>query len=196
MIDAKVSLTAYESCVNAETDASRELALKRHLDSVRSHIKTLSGKNYQQLYGLQSLDFVFMFIPVEPAFMVAISHDSELWHDAWSKNVILVSPSTLLFVVRTVAHLWRQEQQSRNAQEIANRGGELYDKLVGFVEEFEAVGRRLVQVKESYDVAHKKLSSGRGNAIRQAEQLRQLGVKPTKALPMPIVDLALDEALE
>ena len=103
--------------------------------------------------------------------------------------MILVSPSTLLFVVRTVAHLWRQEQQSRNAQEIANRGGELYDKAVG-------VGRRLVQVKESYDVAHKKLSSGRGNAIRQAEQLRQLGVKPTKALPMPIVDLALDEALE
>ncbi|MDO8349846.1 MAG: DNA recombination protein RmuC, partial [Gallionella sp.] len=140
IVDAKVSLNAYEEHANAETDHQRDAAMKRHLDSVRAHIRDLSGKNYQQLYDLKSLDFVLMFIPVEPAFMLAISHDSELWQDAWKKNVLLVSPSTLLFVVRTVAHLWRQEQQNRNAQEIATRGAELYDKLAGFVEDLDKLG--------------------------------------------------------
>ena len=124
VVDAKVSLKAYEEYANAESDHQRDSAMKRHLDSMRGHIKELSVKNYQQLYGLKSLDFVLMFIPIEPAFMLAIAHDSELWQDAWKKNVLLVSPSTLLFVLRTVAHLWRQEQQNRNAQEIANRGAE------------------------------------------------------------------------
>ncbi len=193
IIDAKVSLTAYAEYANAETDLERDVALKRHLDSVRAHIKGLSEKNYQQLYGLQSLDFVFMFIPVEPAFMLAISHDSNLWQEAWKKNVLLVSPSTLLFVVRTVAHLWRQEDQSRNAQDIASRGAALYDKLVGFVEDLDEIGMRLNQAKDTYDKAYGKFKSGTGNVIRQAEMLRGLGVKPTKHLPKNLLDAALDE---
>ncbi len=195
IVDAKVSLTAYEEHVNAETEHQREAAVRRHLDSVRTHVRELSEKNYQQLYGLQSLDFVLMFIPVEPAFMLAISQDSELWQEAWKKNVLLVSPSTLLFVVRTVAHLWRQEQQNRNAQEIASRGAELYDKLAGFVGDMETLGERLDQAKRAYDGALNKLSSGRGNVIRQAEMLKELGVKPSKHLPRNLIDAAVDEPL-
>ena len=193
IIDAKVSLTAYEEHANAETEHQRDAAMKRHLESVRTHIKGLSEKNYQQLYGLQSLDFVLMFIPVEPAFMLAISHDSDLWQDAWKKNVLLVSPSTLLFVVRTVAHLWRQEQQNRNAQDIASRGAELYDKLVGFVEDLDSLGSKLKQAQTAYDGAYNKFAGGRGNVIRQAEMLKGLGVKPTKQLPRHLIDSALDE---
>ncbi|WP_244861024.1 DNA recombination protein RmuC [Aromatoleum petrolei] len=192
VVDAKVSLTAYEDYVTAEDEGERNAAAKRHLDSVRAHIKGLSERNYQDLYGLKSLDFVLMFVPVEPAFMLAVTHDRELFMDAWQKNVLLVSPSTLLFVVRTVAHLWRQEAQNRNAQDIAKRGAELYDKLVGFVEDLESVGNRLEQAQKAYHAAHNKLASGRGNVIRQAEMLKQLGVKPTKALPGAMVEAATD----
>lgn len=196
VVDAKVSLIAYEDFASAEEDGDRQGATKRHLDSVRAHIKGLSDKNYQVLYGLKSLDFVLMFVPIEPAFMLAVTHDREMFMDAWQKNVLLVSPSTLLFVVRTVAHLWRQEAQNRNAQDIAKRGAELYDKLVGFVEDLESVGTRLKQAQEKYDSAHNKLTGGRGNVIRQAEMLKQLGVKPTKALPTAMVELALDDEAE
>lgn len=182
VIDAKVSLTAYEIHANADNDPERNAAIKRHLESVRSHIKELSEKNYHQLYGLQSFDFVLMFIPVEPAFMLAISHDNNLWLDSWNKNILLVSPSTLLFVVRTVAHLWKQEQQNRNAQEIASRGAELYNKLAGFVDDLNMLGKRLQQAQIAYDDAYSKFSKGKGNVIRQAEMLKQLGVKPTKPL--------------
>ncbi|MFZ2540979.1 MAG: DNA recombination protein RmuC [Gallionella sp.] len=195
IVDAKVSLKAYEEYANTETDHQREAAMKHHLDSVRGHIKDLSGKNYQQLYGLKSLDFVLMFVPVEPAFMLAIAHDSDLWQDAWRKNVLLVSPSTLLFVLRTVAHLWRQEQQNRNAQEIANRGAELYDKLVGFVEDLDSLGAKLQQAQRAYDGAYNKFTGGKGNVIRQAEMLKELGVKPAKHLPQNLVASALDEPL-
>ena len=196
IIDAKVSLTAYEEHANAETEQLRDIALKRHLDSVRAHIKELSEKNYQQLYGLKSLDFVLMFIPVEPAFMLAISHDSNLWHEAWKRNVLLVSPSTLLFVVRTVAHLWRQEQQNRNAQEIASRGAALYDKLAGFVDDLEGLGVKLQQAQKAYDGAYGKFASGNGNVIRQAEMLKELGVKPTKHLSDKALDAAIDDVNE
>ncbi|MCC4114141.1 DNA recombination protein RmuC [Aromatoleum toluclasticum] len=190
VVDAKVSLTAYEDYASAEDEGERNAAAKRHLDSVRGHIKGLSERNYQDLYGLKSLDFVLMFVPVEPAFMLAVTHDRELFMDAWQKNVLLVSPSTLLFVVRTVAHLWRQEAQSRNAQDIAKRGAELYDKLVGFVEDLDSVGSRLEQAQKAYHAAHNKLASGRGNVIRQAEMLKQLGVKPAKVLPEALVEAA------
>ena len=194
VIDAKATLVAYEDYPNAEDDKHREAALKRHLDAVRAHIKGLSEKNYQDLYGLKSLDFVLMFIPIEPAFMLAVTHDRELFMDAWNKNVLLVSPSTLLFVVRTVASLWRQEAQNRNAQDIAKRGAELYDKLAGFVEDMESLGNRLGQAQKDYDGAISKLSTGRGNLIRQAEMLKKLGVKPNKALPTPMVEQANDAA--
>jgi DNA recombination protein RmuC len=193
IVDAKVSLKAYEEYANAETDHQRDAAMKRHLDSVRGHIGELSEKNYQQLHGQKSPDFVLMFIPVEPAFMLAIAHDSDLWQDALKKNVMLVSPSTLLFVLRTVAHLWRQEQQNRNAQEIANRGAELYDKLVGFVDDLDNLGIKLQQAQKAYDGAYGKFTDGRGNVIRQAEMLKELGVKPTKHLPQKLIDSAMDE---
>jgi DNA recombination protein RmuC len=196
VIDAKVSIVAYNDYANSESDLAKDNALKRHLESIRAHIKGLSGKNYQELYQLKSLDFVIMFVPVEPAFMLAISQDANIWQDAWSKNVLLVSPSTLLFVVRTVSHLWRQEQQTRNAQDIAKRGGELYDKLVGFVDDFEKLGDRLKQAQKSYDDAFGKFANGRGNVIRQAEMLKNMGVNPSKSLPANIVELALDDKLD
>ena len=192
VIDAKATLVAYEDYANAEDDKHRDAALKRHLDAVRTHIKGLSEKNYQDLYGIKSLDFVLMFIPIEPAFMLAVTHDRELFMDAWNKNVLLVSPSTLLFVVRTVASLWRQEAQNRNAQDIAKRGAELYDKLAGFVEDMESLGNRLSQAQKDYDGAINKLSTGRGNLIRQAEMLKKLGVKPSKSLPAPMVEQATE----
>ena len=193
VVDSKVSLIAYEEMILAQTDEDRAIATRRHLDSVRNHIKGLSGKQYQNLYGLKSLDFVLMFVPIEPAFMMAVTNDGNLFMDAWEKNVLLVSPSTLLFVVRTVAHLWRQEAQSRNAQDIARRGAELYDKLADFVKDLELVGTKLRQAQDAYGDAHKRLSTGRGNVIRQAEMLRSLGVKPTKSLPAPLLDAALDD---
>lgn len=193
IVDAKVTLNAYEEYVNAEDDADRDLALKKYVTAVRGHIKELSDKNYHDIHGVKSLDFVLMFIPIESAFMQAISQDNNLWEDSWNRNVMLVSPSTLLFVVRTVAHLWRQEQQNRNAQEIAKRGAELYDKLVGFVEDLKGVGNRIKQAQSEYDKAYGKFVDGRGNVIRQAEMLKALGVKPGKSMPQEILDVALDE---
>ncbi|PHV06819.1 DNA recombination protein RmuC [Janthinobacterium sp. BJB412] len=194
VVDAKVSLVAYERFTSADTDEERALSLRQHLDSVRSHIKSLSEKRYHTMYGLKSLDFVLAFVPVEPAFMTAVTNDDSLFMDAWNRNVLLVSPSTLLFVVRTVAHLWRQEAQSKNAQEIAKRGGDLYDKLCGFVDDLENVGSRLGQAQKAYDAAHAKLSVGRGNVIRQAEMLRDLGVKPTKEMSANTLAMSSDEA--
>ena len=194
VVDAKVSLTAYEEFASAEEETERVAALKRHLDSVRTHIRGLAEKNYHELYGLKSLDFVLMFIPIEPAFMLAVSRDRTLFMDAWQKNVLLVSPSTLLFVVRTVAHLWRQEAQSRNAQEIARRGAELYDRLVGFVADLDKVGERLQQAQDSFHLARDKLGRNKGNVIRQAEMLKDLGVKPSRALPEAWVEQADGDA--
>ena len=194
VIDAKVSLTAYEAYTASEDEASREGARKRHLESLRAHIRGLSERNYQALHQLQSLDCVVMFIPIEPAFMLAVTSDRELFQDAWNRNVLLVSPSTLMFVIRTVAHLWRQEAQNRNAHAIASRGAELYDKFAAFVGDLEDVGKRLKQADESYALAHKKLTGGRGNLVRQAEMLRELGVKPTKALSTDLLDRASEAA--
>jgi len=192
VIDSKVSLVAYEEFAVTENEVERAAAGKRHMESIKGHIKGLSGKNYQALYSLNSLDFVLLFVPIEPAFMLAVASDRDLFMDAWNRNVLLVSPSTLLFVVRTVAHLWRQEAQSRNAQEIAKRGAELYDKFVGFVEDMNSLGQRLKQAQGHYDEAYGKLSSGRGNLVGQAQKLRQLGVKPSKSLAPALVDGAYE----
>lgn len=194
VVDAKVSLVAYEEYATSEDDAMRAAARKRHLESIRAHVKGLSERNYQTLYGLKSLDFVLMFVPIEPAFMLAVTDDGGLFMDAWNKNVLLVSPSTLLFVLRTVAHLWRQEAQNRNAQEIARRGAELYDRLTSFVADLEKVGRNIKQASDAYGDAFDKLTRNKGNVIRQAEMLRSLGVKPTKSLPAPLVADAVDES--
>jgi len=192
VIDSKVSLIAYEEFAITENETERTAAGKRHMESIKAHIKGLSGKNYQSLYSLNSLDFVLLFVPIEPAFMLAVASDRDLFMEAWNRNVLLVSPSTLLFVVRTVAHLWRQEAQSRNAQEIAKRGAELYDKFVGFVEDMNSLGTRLKQAQSDYEDAYGKLSTGRGNLVGQAQKLRQLGVKPSKSLAPALVDGAYE----
>jgi DNA recombination protein RmuC len=193
VVDAKVSLVAYEEFAIAEVELDREAASKRHIDSVKNHIRGLSEKNYHTLYGLKSIDFVLLFVPIEPAFMLAVTSDRDLFMDAWRRNVLLVSPSTLLFVVRTVAHLWRQEAQTRNAQEIAKRGAELYDKFVGFVEDMTALGNRLRQAQSEYEGAFGKLTGGRGHLIGQAEKLRALGIKPSKSLPTAMQEAALED---
>lgn len=188
VVDAKVSLVAYDRFMAAEGEDERTASVRSHLDSVRQHIRGLSAKRYQDLYGLKSLDLVVMFVPIEPAFMLAVTHDDALFMDAWQRNVLLVSPSTLLFVVRTIAHLWRQEAQSRNAQDIAKRGSELFDKLSNFVADLQKVGARLKDAQSAYDDAEKRLSTGKGNVIRQAQMLKDLGVKTAKALPGPLLD--------
>lgn len=188
VVDAKVSLTAYEAWSSAEDEAARKIELKRHLESLRGHVRGLSARNYQSLYQLNSLDFVILFVPIEPAFHLAVSSDEKLWQEAWERNVLMVSSSTLLFVVRTLSHLWKQEQQSRNAREIARRGGELYDKLCGFVQDLEGVGKSLNQAQTAHDQAMKKLSTGRGSVIRRAEVLKGLGIAATKQLPQSLLD--------
>jgi DNA recombination protein RmuC len=192
VVDSKVSLTAYEEFAVTDNEGDRTAAVRRHLESVRGHIKGLSEKNYQALYSLKSLDFVLLFVPIEPAFMLAVTSHRDLFMDAYHRNVLLVSPSTLLFVVRTVAHLWRQEAQSRNAQEIAKRGADLYDKFVGFVADMDSLGNRLKQAQSDFDDAYGKLTSGRGNLVSQAQKLRQLGVKPNKSLEPSLVEGAYE----
>jgi len=188
VVDAKVSLTAYERFASAEDKAEQEAALQQHLASVRGHIRTLSAKNYQALYGLKSFDFVLMFVPIEPAFMLAVTNDRGLFAEAWESNVLLVSPSTLLFVLRTVAHLWRQEAQTRNRQAIADRGAKLFDRLVDFIEDLRVIGAKLHQAQEAYEDAVKRLTTQKGNVIWQAKRLRDLGVSPSKELPQEFME--------
>ena len=192
VIDSKFTLPDYRAFMEGSDEIGRNEALARHIKSIRSHIKGLSEKNYQSDYGLTSLDFVVMFVPLEPAFMLAVTHDQELFTFGWEKNVLLVSPSTLLFVVRTVAHLWRQEALAKNARDISARGAELYARLVGFVEELQRVGDRLDDAQKAFGEAKRKLSQNQGNVIRQAEMLRDLGVKPKKALPAKWVEEATE----
>lgn len=182
VIDAKVSLLSYEQYASAEDDAGREAALARHLESIRNHVKGLAARDYQELHGGDSPDFVLMFIALEPAFMTAVTQDHGLFQYAWERNVLLVSPSTLLFVLRTVAQLWRSDAQNRNALAIAKEGAELYDKLVGVVEALEKIGERVRQAEDELANARTRLS-GKGGALRRAEQLRKLGIKPKKSMP-------------
>ncbi len=194
VIDSKVSLVAYERITSSETDEERMLALKEHLVAVRRHIKELSDKNYHQLYDLQSLDFVLLFIPVEPAFATAVQGDPGIFEEAFDKNIVIVSPSTLLATLRTVASIWRQEQQNRHALEIARQGGALYDKFVGFTEDLLAVGKKMNEAKTGYDEAMKKLSSGAGNLVKRAEDIKKLGAKASKSLHKGLVDNSEDES--
>lgn len=188
VIDSKVSLKAYEKFSSAEDENERQKALKQHVTSLRSHVKGLSNKNYEQLYGGNSPDFVLMFVPIESAFGVALQQDSSLYYDAFDKNIVIVSPSTLLATLATIDSVWKQEYQNKNAQEIAERGGALYDKFVLFVESMQDIGQRIRQTRESYDEAMGRLSEGRGNVIRQVEMLRELGAKSGKTLPGDLTD--------
>lgn len=192
IVDAKVSLTAYEKYCSTDDAAQREACLHEHLQSLRAHLRGLSDKAYQSLEGIRSLDFVLMFVPIEGAFLLALQQDQELFSFAYERNIILVSPSTLLVTLRTINNIWRYERQNRNAQEIGKRGGELHDKFVGFVQTLEEVGKHLGRAQQAYDTSHKRLSSGRGNLINQAAALQQLGVKTRKDLDKKLAENAAE----
>ncbi len=193
IIDAKASINAYNDYLQVDNDdVLREQNVRKHIESIRNHIKKLSDKNYQNIHQDKSPDFVLMFIPIEPAFMLAISNDASLWNTAWQKNILLVSPSTLLFVIRLIDQIWRSENQSQNNKDIVKRGAELYDKLAGFVDDMQKIGEYMTRAKDSYDKAYNKFKSGKGNVIRQAEMLKELGVRPTKQLPEDVLDISLN----
>ena len=188
VVDSKVSITAYARHAETTDPIVAEQELATHIQSLRQHIQGLSGKNYSSLYGIGSVDFVLMFVPIEPAFLLALKTAPNLYQEALAKNIVLVCPSTLMATLRTVAHLWRQDHQNRNALEIAKQCGTLYDKFVGFVEDLEKLGQRLDQAQTSYHDAFNKLKSGKGNLIRTAEKVRELGVKPSKNISTPLLD--------
>lgn len=191
VIDAKMTLVAYERYFNADDEYTRESALQEHIASVRSHIRLLGRKDYQQLPGLRSLDYVLMFIPVEPAFLVALDRQPELITEALKNNIMLVSPTTLLVALRTIANLWRYEHQSRNAQQIAERASRLYDKMRLFVDDMSSVGQSLEKAQDNYRQAMKKLTSGRGNLLAQAEAFRGLGVDIKREINPDLADQAV-----
>lgn len=188
IVDSKVSLIAYERWVNATDDEERARHIKDHLGSLRAHVKGLSEKHYQAAKDINSPDFVLLFVPIESSFSVAIEADQELFSYAWDNKVVIVSPSTLLATLRTIASIWQQENQTRNAIEIARQGGALYDKFVNFIGDLEKVGNNLDQTRKNYDLAMNKLNDGRGNLVRSAEKLRELGAKATKELPAKYLD--------
>lgn len=192
VVDSKVSITAYSRHAEASDVVIAEQELSAHIQSLRQHIQGLSSKNYSSLYGIGSVDFVLMFVPIEPAFLLALKTSPNLYQEALAKNIVLVCPSTLMATLRTVAHLWRQDHQNRNALEIAKQCGTLYDKFVGFVDDLEKLGQRLDQAQTSYHDAFNKLKSGKGNLIRTAEKVRELGVKPSKSLSTPMIESATD----
>ncbi|QWD76231.1 DNA recombination protein RmuC [Polynucleobacter sp. MWH-UH24A] len=193
VIDSKVSITAYARHTEAASTDEADKELLAHIQSIRQHIQGLSGKNYAGIADIASVDFVLMFIPIEPAFLSALKSAPNLYQEALSKNIVLVCPSTLMATLRTVAHLWRQDQQNKNAMEIARQCANLYDKFVGFVEDLEQIGKRLDQAQSSYHDAFNKLKSGKGNLINTAEKVKILGIKPSKSLNSNLLNLETDE---
>ncbi|QXC38536.1 DNA recombination protein RmuC [Aeromonas jandaei] len=196
IIDAKVSLTAYERWYNADDELEKAVALKEHVASVRNHIRELGRKDYQQLPGVRTLDYVLMFVAVEPAFLTAMEADPSLVRYGLDNNILLVSPTNLMVALRTIENLWRYERQNQNARQIAERAGRLYEKLRLFVEEMQQMGGSLHKAQESYDKAMGRLVNGRGNLIAQVERFRELGVEVTKSLPEPLVERALERDKE
>jgi len=188
VIDSKVSLKAYEIFCSAETEEERNRAFKAHVQSVRQHMDGLTKRHYEELEGINSLDIVIMCIPVEPAFIAAVSRDNTLYEEGFRKRIMLVGPSTLLLTLRIIAAMWRQEYQNRNALEIADRGKRLYEKFVSFVTDLEGVGKNLDQARKTYDQAHNKLTSGTGNLVSQAQKLIDLGIKAKKKIPVELLE--------
>jgi DNA recombination protein RmuC len=193
IIDSKVSLIAYDRYINEEEEDKRPAYLKSHIESIRDHIKGLSDKNYLGASKLDAPDFVLLFMPLESAFSLALQNDSELFNFGWERKIVIVSPTTLLATLRTVASLWKHEKQTKNALEIARQGGALFDKFVNFLQDLEKIGNQLSTLNNTYQSAHKKLSSGKDNLIRKAEKLKELGVKTEKALPESFTDDESDE---
>ncbi|MTI22876.1 DNA recombination protein RmuC [Fulvivirga sp. RKSG066] len=192
IVDSKVSLIAYERYINSEDD-EKAVNLKAHLLSIDNHIKGLDKKEYQKLYGIEGLDFVLMFIPVEPAFSMAVQADPELFNKAYERNIVMVSPSTLIATLRTISNIWKNEYQNRNALEIARQGGNLYDKFVGFVEDLKKIGKSLESTQSVYRDAMKKLYDGQGNLVTRAEKIKALGAKTSKTIDQKLIDRAKED---
>ena len=188
VIDSKVSLAHYERYVNADDAVEQELALKSHIDSVRQHIKGLSRKNYEELKGIQTLDFVFIFMPIEAAFMLALQHEPGLFKEAYDKQIVLVSPTTLLATLRTVENLWRYHKQHKNAQEIAKQAGGLHDQFVLVLESMDDIGTQLDKTRKVYEQAKSRLTDGRGNLVKRIHNLKTLGAKTKKQLPEVLLE--------
>ena len=197
IVDSKVSLIAYERFVNSDSDEEREIHIKQHILSIKTHIQGLSGKNYQELYQINSPDFVLLFIPIESSFGIAVQKDAELFNYAWDRKVVIVSPSTLLATLRTISSIWKQERQNRNVLEIARLSGSMYDKFVGFLTDMEGIGRNIKLSQDAYDKAINKLSTGSGNLSATSEKIKKLGAKATKQIDTKFLDpvLSSDEDL-
>ena len=195
IVDSKVSLTAYERYCAEEDDASRALQLTQFLHSVKTHVKDLAEKRYQDMAGIDTPDYVLMFMPIEGAYSLAIQQDPELHAYGWDRKIIIVCPSTLFAILKIIASMWKLERQNRNADEIAKRGGALYDKIVGFLADMDVLGKRLSAAQDSYEGALTKLSKGTGNVLRQAEMLKELGVKNAKSIPSQMLQHSDEETI-
>ncbi|MDO7910124.1 DNA recombination protein RmuC [Pseudomonas sp. 22-AL-CL-001] len=194
VVDAKVSLTAYQQFVSDPDGERAQAALKQHVQSLRNHVKGLSGKDYNRLEGLHSLDFVLLFVPIEAAFSAALQAEPNLFQEAFDRQIVIVSPTTLLATLRVIDSLWKQERQTQNAREIAERAGWLYDKFVLFIQDLDELGNRLQQVDKAYAAARNKLCEGRGNLVSRSEQLKLLGARASKSLPADLLERAMSDA--
>jgi DNA recombination protein RmuC len=195
IIDSKVSLTSYEKYSNAETEEERKSHLKKHIDSIKNHIRDLASKDYPKLYSINSPDYVLMFVPIEPALISALQEDAEIFNLGLSKNIILVSTSTLMATMRTVSFIWQQENQKKNVLEIARQSGALYEKFCGFVTDLEGVGKAIDTATKKYESAYGKLYDGRGNLITSVEKIKKLGAKTTKSISRELLDKSETELL-
>lgn len=193
IVDSKVSLIAYEKFVSAESSADQQVYLKEHVNAIKNHIKQLSDKAYYKLNSIHSPEYVLLFVPIESSFSIAINEDKSLFNYAWDHKIVVVSPSTLIATLLTVASIWRQENQTKNALEIAKRSGDLYDKFVGLSETLIDLGHRIKQTQNTYDSAMNKLSTGKGNLVKRAEAIKKLGAKANKNLPTELIDDQLPE---
>lgn len=193
IIDSKVSLIAYERYVNEDEETLKETYLKEHISSLKKHVEQLSAKNYQDLYDIKSLDFVLLFVPIETAFSVAINKENSIYNQAFEKNIVIVTPSTLLATLRTIDSMWNNEKQQRNALEIAKQAGSLYDKFEGLMKDLTGIGKKIDDTKKDYSAAMNKLVTGRGNLINSVEKLKKMGAKAKKSLPESIINRANQE---
>ncbi len=193
VIDAKVSLLAYEKALAATDEEAREVAVRQHMLSLRAHVKRLSEQDYDELSDVRSLDFVLLFIPIESAFTMAMEYDQRLFTEAFEKRIVIVSPTTLMMTLRIIHNVWRYEKQNRNAQEIARKAGALYDKFRVLVEDMDQLGKQLGAVEKTYESAYNRLATGKGNLVRQVEQFRELGAKVKKPLPKSLIEDAASE---
>ncbi|MDI1256801.1 MAG: DNA recombination protein RmuC [Flavobacterium sp.] len=196
IVDSKVTLTAYERYINEEDDALKNVYLKEHVNAIRRHVEQLGEKNYHDLYQMESPDFVLLFIPIEPAFAIALNEDTALYNKAFEKNIVIVTPSTLLATLRTIDSMWANQKQQENAVEIARQAGALYDKFEGFVTDLVLVGKKMDEGKKAYEDSMKKLYTGNGNLITSVEKLKKMGAKAKKSLPENIIKRAENEEPE